>query len=41
MFEKTLNLSSNMLSGDLPVWAMQHFAADDGLTVDLEVCAIL
>ncbi|EIE18615.1 hypothetical protein COCSUDRAFT_83604 [Coccomyxa subellipsoidea C-169] len=35
MFEKTLNVSGNDLSGPLPVWALQRFTADEGLTVKL------
>lgn len=37
LFEKTLNLSHNALSGALPVWALQALAAGEGLTVKLEV----
>lgn len=37
MFEKTLNVSGNDLSGPLPVWALQRFTADEGLTVKLAV----
>lgn len=38
MFEKTLNVSNNEFSGPLPVWALQQFSADEGLTVKLAVC---
>jgi hypothetical protein len=37
LFEKTLNLSHNELTGQLPGWALQFYAADEGLTVNLEV----
>ena len=39
LFEKTLNLSGNSLSGPLPAWALQRQAADGGLTVKLQVGA--
>lgn len=38
LFEKTLNLSHNALTGTLPVWALQKLAEpSEGLTVKLEV----
>ncbi len=41
LFEKTLNLSGNSLSGPLPAWALQKMAADVGLTVKLQVGLLL
>ena len=37
LFEKTLNVSHNAFTGELPVWALHRKSADDGLTVKLEV----
>ena len=37
LFEKTLNVSHNELTGELPAWALHSKSADEGLTVRLEV----
>ena len=37
LFEKTLNVSHNEFTGELPAWALHSKSADEGLTVRLEV----
>ena len=37
LFQKTLNLSQNAFSGQLPTWALHGMSADKGLTVQLAV----
>lgn len=37
LFEKTLNVSHNAFTGELPAWALHSKSADEGLTVRLEV----
>ena len=37
LFQKTLNLSQNAFSGQLPTWALHSMSADKGLTVQLAV----
>ena len=37
LFQKTLNLSHNAFSGQLPTWALHSMSADKGLTVQLAV----
>ena len=37
LFQKTLNLSQNAFSGQLPTWARRSMSADEGLTVQLAV----
>ena len=37
LFQKTLNLSQNAFSGELPTWALHSMSADEGLTVQLAV----
>lgn len=37
LFQKTLNLSQNTFSGQLPTWALHSMSGDQGLTVQLAV----